>query len=166
MVEELKCNLHNTFKKSCTSERTGNKGQTIILFLFFSSQHTHGISLSIIWIPVPVLDLHSLPHFISVCSAVGHICADKTSEKCWTILSLQPRDKVAMLVANTITFFPKNFTWNWCLVSRGEKCCCSWLPTWPPWCQVQTNNGPFHSIFNFGHGPVRENPSIPLERPP
>lgn len=35
MVEQLKCNLHNTFKKSCTSERAGNKDQTILLLLFF-----------------------------------------------------------------------------------------------------------------------------------
>ena len=50
MVEQLKCNLHNTFKKSCTSERAGNKDQTILLLLFFQSQHTYCISLSIIWI--------------------------------------------------------------------------------------------------------------------
>ena len=110
MVEELKCNLHNTFKKSCTSERTGNKGQTIILFLFFSSQHTHDISLSIIWIPMSQCQISTpcLILSVSVCSGVGHICPDRTSEKCGTILSLQPHDKVAMLVANTITFFSKN----------------------------------------------------------
>ena len=40
------------------------------------------------------------------------------------ILGLQPRDKAGMLGVNTVEFFLE--------VPRGEKCFCSWPPTWPP----------------------------------
>ena len=32
------------------------------------------------------------------------------------------------------------FTWKYNLVPRGERCFCSWPPTWPPWRHVQTSN--------------------------
>ena len=57
-----------------------------------------------------------------------------------TILALQPCDRVAMLGVNTAEFFLEEFTWKWSLVPRGEKCACSWPPTWPSWRHVQTSN--------------------------
>ena len=41
------------------------------------------------------------------------------------ILGLKPRDKVAMLVVNTVEFFLEEFTSKWNLVPKGEKCFCS-----------------------------------------
>ena len=38
----------------------------------------------------------------------------------------------------TIELFPQEFTWKSTLVPRGEKCFCSWPPTWLPWRHVQT----------------------------
>ena len=45
---------------------------------------------------------------------------------------MQPRDKAAMFGVNTIEFFLEEFTRKQSLAARGEKCFCSWPPTWPP----------------------------------
>ena len=57
-----------------------------------------------------------------------------------TILGLQLRDKAAMLGVKTKEYFLEEFTWKQSLVPRGQKCFCSWPPTWPPWRHVQTSN--------------------------
>ena len=65
-----------------------------------------------------------------------------------TILALQPRDRVAMLGVNTTEFFLEEFTWKWSLVPRGEKCACSWPPTWLSWRHVQTSNTWDYVVFH------------------
>ena len=70
------------------------------------------------------------------------------------IFGLQPRDEAAMLVVvynygqynksiiavNTIEFFFRRIIMKMELSSKGERCFCSWPPTWPPWRHVQTSN--------------------------
>ena len=48
---------------------------------------------------------------------------------------------------NTIEIFLEDFTGKKRLVPRGEKCFCSWPPTWPPWRHVQTSNIPVICLY-------------------
>ena len=54
------------------------------------------------------------------------------------------------------------FTWKYSLVPRGERCFCSWPPTWPPWRHVQTSDKYYHGLPHSLSHPEKKT-SVPGE---